>query len=324
MPAPRVALNGFRPDLGTMFQFDQLMNQRGFIGHMVAPVFEAAEQAGTFGLVPLKQLLKEPKTGRNDRGEYNRVDYTFEDQVYATKEQGLEAPIDERKATIYRDYFDFEVFCAGNILDTVLRAAEKRIADLVFNATTFASQKTTITNEWDDAGNATPIDDVNAAVRTIWLRTGQWANALIINRHVFRNLRLCDQITDKIASSGAGGSIEPGKITAAQLASCFDLPKIIIAGSARDSANEGQAVSISSVWSDEYAMVAKVAETNAIEEPCLARTIHWGADGSTIGGTMERYYSDEVRGDVMRVRHETQERVMYLEMAQLFDNVTTL
>ena len=49
MPAPRTALNGYRPDLGTMFEFDVLMNQRGFIGNQVAPVFESAVQSGTFG-----------------------------------------------------------------------------------------------------------------------------------------------------------------------------------------------------------------------------------------------------------------------------------
>jgi hypothetical protein len=154
--------------------------------------------------------------------------------------------------------------------------------------------------------------------------TGMWANALIINRKVFRNLRVCDEITDKIASLGAGRSIEPGQINAAVLASCFDLPRIIVAGSARDIANEGQAVSISSVWSDEYAMVARVAETSDITEPCLARTIHWGEDGSTIGGTIETYYEDQSRGDVVRVRHEVQERVMYTPLGYLLSNVTTI
>jgi len=306
-----------------MFQFDQRMNQQGFIGHMVAPVFESAEQAGTYGLIPLKQLLKEPEIGRNSRGEYNRTNFTFEDTTFATKEHGIEIPVDDRQARIYREFFDFEVVAAGSALDIVMRASEKRIADMIFNATTFTSQKTTITHEWDDFTNAVPIDDVNAAVTTIWNRTGIWANALIINRHVFRNLRQCDQITDKIASSGAGSSVEPGKITVAQLASCFDLPKIIVAGSARDSANEGQAASISSVWSGEYAMVARLAETNNIEEPCLARTIHWGEDGSSIGGSFETYYEDRVRGNVLRVRHETQEKLQYTEMGQLLDNITT-
>jgi hypothetical protein len=307
-----------------MFEFDQLMNQRGFIANQVAPVFESAVQAGTYGKIPLKQLLQEPQVGRNSRGEYNRTNFTFEDAVFATKEKGIEIPVDVRQSKIYRTFFDFETVCTANALDIVLRAAEKRAADLIFNATTFASQRTEVTNEWDDATNATPITDVNAAVQAIWDRTGMWANGICFNRKVFRNLRMCSQIIDKITSAGAGASIEPGKITVAQIASCFDLPYVFVAGSARDSANEGQAVSISSVWSDEYAMVGVFATPGStIETPCLARTIHWGEDGSSIGGTIETYYEDQSRGDIVRVRHEVQELIQYTGMGHLLYNITT-
>jgi hypothetical protein len=70
-------------------------------------------------------------------------------------------------------------------------------------------------------------------------------------------------------------------------------------------------------------MVCRIAETNAIEEPCLARTIHWGEDGSTIGGTVETYYEDQSRGDVVRARHEVEEKIVYTEMGQLLYHVTT-
>jgi len=307
-----------------MFEFDQLMNQRGFIANMVSPVFESAVQSGTYGKIPLKQLLQEPQVGRNSRGEYNRMNFTFEDATFATKERGIEIPIDRRQATMYRSFFDFETVCTRNALDVVLRAQEKRVADMIFNATTFASYTGAVSNEWDDATNATPITDVNTAVQTIWNNTGMWANGIVINRKVFRNLRLCTQIIDKIASSGAGSSVEPGKITVAQIASCFDLPYVMVAGSARDSANEGQAVSISSVWSDEYAMVGVFAPPGStIETPCLSRTIHWGEDGSTIGGTIETYYEDQSRGDVVRVRHEVEEKIMYTAMGYLLSNITT-
>jgi hypothetical protein len=79
-----------------MFEFDQLMNQRGFIANQVCPVFESAVQAGTYGKIPLKQLLKEPEVGRNSRGEYNRTNFTFEDAVFATKERGIEIPFPQR------------------------------------------------------------------------------------------------------------------------------------------------------------------------------------------------------------------------------------
>lgn len=323
MPAPRTTLNGFRPDIGTMFDFDAMMNQRGFISAMVAPVFECAVQTGTYGRVPLKELLKEPAVGRNNRGDYNRFNFVFEDAVFATKERGIEIPIDRRQAAIYKTFFDFEVVCTANALDVVLRAAEKRVADMIFNATTFAAQLTTLTNEWDDFTNATPITDVDTACKVVWARTGIWPDSLIINRHTFRNLRQCDQVTDKIASLGAGRSIEPAQINAAVLASVFDLRQIVVAGSARNSANEGQSATIANVWSNEYAMVAKLASGNQIEEPCLARTFHWGEDGSSIGGTVETYYSDESRGDIVRARHDVEEKVLYTELGQLIENLTT-
>ena len=323
MPAPRTALNGYRPDLGTMFEFDVLMNQRGFIGNQVAPVFESAVQSGTFGKIPLKQLLQEPEVGRDSRGNYNRANFTFEDTTFSTKEKGIEIPVDRRQSKMYRTFFDFETVCAATALDIVLRAQEKRVADMIFNPTTFAARTAGVTNEWDDFTNATPVTDVNNAVMAIWQACGLWANALIINRKVFRNLRRCDEITDLIASQGAGASIEPSKITAAALASVLDLRYVIVAGGARDTANEGQAVSISSIWSDEYAMVARIAETDNIEEPCLARTLHWGEDGSRIGGTIETYYEDQSRGDVCRVRHEVEEKILYTEAAYLLSNITT-
>ena len=107
------------------------------------------------------------------------------------------------------------------------------------------------------------------------------------------------------------------------LASVFDLEEVIVAGPPRNAAIEGQDVSISPIWSNEYAMVAKLARSNDVREPCLARTFHWGEDGSDIGGTVETYRDETIRGDVVRVRHDVDELIMYTEAAQLFDNVTT-
>ena len=100
----------------------------------------------------------------------------------------------------YRDYFDAEQVCTARAIDAVRRNAEKRIADLIFNATTWTGSTLTtgITHEWDDAANATPIVDVNAARKKVWELTGMWPNALVINRNVFNNLRTLDEIKEAI------------------------------------------------------------------------------------------------------------------------------
>ena len=188
---------------------------------------------------------------------------------------------------------------------------------------TGASLTTAITNEWDDATNAVPVTDVEAAVQNVYDGSGLWPNALIVNKKVFRNLRLCDQIRDRISSSGAGSSEAAGNITAQQLAEVFDLQYILVAGGSENTANEGQDASISQIWSDEYAMVCKVATSEDFKEPCVGRTCHWGEDGSSAGGTVESYYEPASRSDIIRVRHDVDEIVLYPEAGHLLSNVTT-
>lgn len=326
MPSPSSSLATLRPDLAESFmEFDLEADARGMVATQVFPVVEVASQAGVFGKIPIEQLLQNRDTKRAPGSGYNRGNFTFTTSVFACQENGAEETVDDREAKMYADYFDAELISTQRAYAAVLRNAEQRVADAVFNATTWTggSLTTAITNEWDDSANATPITDVEAAVQAIYDGSGLWANALVINHKVFRNLRNCDQVIDRINSAGAGSPSKATDVTVSMLASVFDLPNIIVAGTSKNTANEGQAASISQIWSDEYAMVCKVATSGDMREPCIGRTFHWGEDGSSIGGTVESYRDENVRGNVVRVRHDVDEIVLYPEAGHLLSNITT-
>lgn len=325
MPSPSEALSTLRPDLGGSFEdFDVAMDRLGFIGTRVLPPLEVQRASGTFGRIPLAQLLKNADTKRTSRAGYPRGDWEFEQESFATEEYGFEEPVDRRDVNLYRDFFDAEMISAELARDTVLREAEKRIAAMIFNATTWAgaSLTTGVATEWSTIATATPIADVEAAVRKVYEGTGLWPNALIMDRIVFRNLRNCTQIIDRITASGAGSPAKASDITTDMLARVFDLPYILVGGSSKNSANEGQTATPVQIWDDEYAMVARIGTTNNIKEPCLGRTFHWSEDGSQMGGTMETYESPEVRGTVVRCRHEVDELVIEKKFAHLLSNIT--
>jgi hypothetical protein len=61
-----------------------------------------------------------------------------------------------------------------------------------------------------------------------------------------------------------------------------------------------------------------------MRDACIGRTFHWSQDGSSIGGTVESYRDERVRGDVIRVRHDVDEIVLYPQAGHLLSNVTTL
>jgi len=327
MPSPTSSLATQRPDLATFLEFDLESERAGFIATQVLPVMSVASQAGNFGIIPLEQLLQQRETRRAPGAGYARGNWTFDKSTYATEEHGAEEPVDDREAKMYAEYFDAEQVSTMRAFSSVLRNAEQRVADSVFNATTWtgAALTTAVGNEWDKnhIADATPIADVEAAVQKVYDGSGLWPNALIINRKVFRALRNIDDIVERINSEGAGNASKPSDITAAMLAQVFDLKYVIVAGSSKNTANEGQAATPGQIWSDEYAMVAKIAESNDMKEPCLGRTFHWAEDGSSIGGTVESYREEAVRGEVIRVRHDTAELVLYKEAAHLLSNITT-
>lgn len=320
MGSPSSTLATLRPDLGSFMEFDLAASRAGFIGMGVLPVLNVAKKSGTFGKIPLEAMLQQRDTKRAPGSGYARGRWEFTTDSFACEEHGAEEPVDDSEAELYRDYFEAESIAALRARDIVLRNYEQRVADLVFNTSTWTP--TTITNEWDDLSNAVPLTDVEARVQSLYAK-GVKANALIITWTVFRNLRNCTQILDRITASGAGGQIEPDKITPAKLAELFDLKYVLVGDAQYNSAQEGQAASLSRIWSNEYAAVCRVAETRDIKETCIGRTFHWSADGSQIGGTMESYREEQTRSDIIRCRMDTDEKVIYTDALELLDNVTT-
>ena len=326
MPAPTETLGTLRPDLGaSLMEIDLEMARAGFIATQVFPVIDVAVQNGNVGKIKLEQLLQTHETKRAPKAGYPRGDFKFGKFTFATEEHGWEDVVDARQAKIYREYFDAEVVSTRRAVDIVLRNAEKRVAAATFNTTTWTGAALTSAVSaaaWDNASGV-PITDVDAAVLKVYAGTGLWPNAIVMSRKVFRVLRANAQIITRVASVGAGSSTLATNITVAQLAQAFDLQHIIIADSAKNTANTGQDRSISSVWSDDYVMVCRVAETGDIEEPCIGRTFHWAEDGSSMGGTIETYDSAEVRGRVVRCRMETDEVVIYKELGHLITGIVT-
>lgn len=318
-PSPSSSLATLRPDLASSLEeFDLAADRMGFIGHRVLPVIEVASASGNYGVIPLEQLLQTRETRRTNGG-YSRGNWTFEDASYTTQEHGAEEPVSDKYSKMYASYFDAEMIAAQRAYDAVLRNAELRAANLLFNAVTFSA--TAVGTEWSVAATCTPMTDIEAAIQRVWDNTGIWPNTLIINRKVFRNLRHAASIIDRLKYSGRD-DVKADNITASMLAELFGLDQVLVAGAGQNTAKKGQTAAMSSVWSDEYAMVTRVEQGMDMSAPCIGRTFHWGEDGSSVGGTLETYRDETVRSDIVRVRHQTEEKLTYPACGELLSNIT--
>lgn len=324
MPSPTSALTTLRPDLASFLEYDLEADRNGYVAQKAFPVIDVASQAGVYGIIPVEQLLQQRVTRRAPGSGYSRGNFTFTTATYACEEHGAEEPVDDRQAKMYRDYFDAEQVATMRAFSSVLRNAEQRVADILFNTSTYtgASLTTAVGTKWNSYSNATPLDNVVAARNRIYDNTGIWANALIVNQKVFYHLRRCEQVIDAIESNGAGQAAKQSDITADLVAQALGLDMVIVAGASRNSAIEGQAATPVQIWSDLLAMVCRVATTNDMSEPCIGRTFHWSEDGSSVGGTVESYRDESVRSNIIRVRHDVDEVLLYTEMGHLLSNIT--
>lgn len=317
MPGPTTSLSTFRPDIpGAMEEFSLEQNEAGYIGLQAARVLEVSSPSENVGKIPLKSLLVARDTQRAASGHYRSDDWEFEKWSYSTVEHGFEGRIDDRLSRLYRSYFDMEMITAKRVRGIVGRNLEARIA-AIFAAATNSNAAGTV---WTTA-SATPLVNVETARDAVIARTGMAPNAMIVTDNIFRSLRFVTELIDRLKYNGIV-DVVPGRIGAAQMAAIFNVDYFLVAGARKNTANSGQTASIATIWGDTAAYLCRIATTDDPHEPCFARTIHWGEDGSEIGGVVERYRDDSRRSEMLRVRMETDELLMYDGMCQKITGVS--
>jgi hypothetical protein len=253
----------------------------------------------------------------------------FTEDSWSTREFGFEEVVDENESQAYRDYFDHEMIAAQRAQSVILTQFEIRIAAKVFDTTVF----TTGANKAVAVGAADRLDEANwetasflkyveQAVNKVYDNSGMWPDSIIMNRKAFRNLRQIKQVRDRIHASGAGDPERAGLITTQQIGQILDLPNVIVAGGTENTANRNAAFAPSQIWG-KHMMVFKRATGNDLREPCLGRTFHWAMDDSMPNGYVESYYDEAVRSNIVRVRHQTDEKLLMSECGCMLQNVLT-
>ena len=322
-PTVSTSLATLRPELGaSLMVFDLAMSQSGFIGQKVMPVLDVDKAAGPFGKINIEAVLQKRNTLRTSRGAYARQDWEFTTDFYATQEHGVEEKVDDRDRNLYGSYFKAEQVAALRARDAVLRDYEARVAGQVFNITTYTGSNLTsqVSTPWTNHAASVPISDVAAGKGQVYNGLGLRANTIIFNYNRFLDLQQNADLINRIKFSGLENP-DTEDIVASALGQAFGVDNVLIAGAQQNGANEGQPATLAPLWSGAFCWIGYVAQTDDIQEPCVGRTFHWDGDGSQIGGTMESYRDEHVRADIVRCRHETEEKMLVPAAGYLLTNV---
>ena len=277
------------------------VNEAEYAAPALAPVLPVAVQAATFPVWKRENLLNVPTLkARAPGASYPRVDLQMDDDTFATRDYGIEVPLDDRQKAIYKSAFDADRGKIQRGTRILMLNKERRVYNLVTGAGVPTSSPGT---KWD-AGGSDPIGDVDAVREVIHDNCGMDPNTMVIPRDVFNALKEHPAILDKIKYT------ERGIVTAEIMAAVFGVGRIVVAGSTQNNANEGQAISIGKLWADSV-VLAYVNSVPDIESPTFARTFAWsGYSGASNGEVAVTTYRDEHgNSTVHKCLHDVDERL---------------
>jgi len=319
MPRPTSSTTISRPELGVL-AMEYLEKQAEFLGIQILPYFDVEERSAEYPLIPAEAMLNVPDTRRAPRGAYQRDDWEFENDTYDCVENGWEEPVDDVEAKLYARFFDAEEIATQRAMGIILRVQEKRVSDMLFNATNFTAHA--ITNEWDSNHytDAAPITDVKAGRKAIHDACGIEPDTLIIGYGTFQHLGLINQIVDRLKYTNA--EVKRGDIPAALLATAFNVDRILVGKGRYNSAKKGQAAVLADIWDDEYAMLCITNANRDLKKPCIGRTFRWTADCPD-NVLVESYREEQTRSEIIRARQHTDEEILLTAAAYLLSNITT-
>jgi len=295
-----------RLDLGEALM-EYMDNETNYIGTRVLPLTPVNVEGGKYSAVVRETLTARADTRRGDNANYSRVGLKTEDVTFACEEHGLEGPVSQKTRRRYMNDFDAEMVQAKKILSTLLREQEIRVATDVFNATTWTGTPLYLdtTTAWSSAA-ATIVSDVQFAKVKVFANTGMEANALVLNRNNLAYMLTNTEIVGRVQYAQAATQ----DVVLAALANILGLDKILVGKGVYNTKPQGATAYVGSpIWSDSYAMVAYVPDSNDPTEPAVGRSFLWTEDSPT-NVVAESYEEPQTRSTIVRVRQNTDEKVI--------------
>ncbi len=308
-----------RQDLGAVaYEYALEASQRGFIGLNLMPIFETMLQSSDYPVITAESLLKLQETRRAARSGYNRSDFEFDSETFACKEYGWEEVVDDSESALYANYFDAEEVATLRAVDVILRNQEKRIADKLTSTATFGTNNVSV--KWSTADTATPRKDVRDAKLSLRNATGLDANVFCCSKLTFDNILLTKEFSEATQYT-TPALLEVFEIQKKLVAQYLGVDQVLIGNAVYDGAKKGQSFSATSIWDDTKGFVARVAtQPNNLKEACVGRTFLWIED-SPENLVVEQYREEQSRGDVYRVRQNTDEAFVFTGALYLMSNL---
>lgn len=234
------------------------------------------------------------------------MDYTLSTGSYVAVEYAFAKGVTDEARDNSDDPLRPEIEAAEFVTDNLLRAREKRVADLVSACANWANSVTPST-KWDD-DTSDPLGDVDTARTAILQATGLMPNSMVMGWEVWEDLKNHPDLLDRIKYT------EKGVLTSDLAAGLFEVNKLLVGRSVYESAEEGETSSMAFIWGKQVTLLY------APESPGLMKPAA-GYIFRVKTREVSRFREDQERQDVFEARESTDECITGSDCAYVMSAV---
>ena len=281
----------------------------GLIGATLLPLQNVQAKSGTYLKVQLAgaELLSNNSAARAAGSEYQTGIRSFSSAQYDTQDYGLSELLDDSVVTDLNRFFSYESETAKFLLRQLKIGHEKRVADLLWAASTpFATaDQSPAVNYTNSLITTVDVARDVAAAKLALNKLGYEPNCVAMSANVFELIRrstlLQNQFFGVISNTGAR------LLNEAEIAAALGVETLAVGRAAYNTANKGKSYSGSFIVPDSKIIVGQIAG-GEFTAGGIGRTLVWAADAA--GFVSESYRDEARRSNVLRVRMNTDEVVI--------------
>lgn len=286
----------------------------GYLADQIAPTIPVVYESAPYYTYDYSRF-DVPDAKRAPTADYARVEYKVDkSSTYTCEEYGLEQLIDDRQRKNTPAPLDADVDTTEIVTDMLLNNVENAVSTpLTALATYAATNKKDYSAlpaaQWNAGATSTPLEDVTITGReAIRSLTGLYPNTLILGATVLAVLRQHPQIKEMVKYS------QLGIVTEELLAKFFGVERVLVGLSMRNTAKEGQTVTLGDNWG-KHAVLAYVNTRPAIKQPSLMYTFQ------SQPRKVYKYREDKKNSDCIRVSQILDPRIVAAACGYLFYSV---
>jgi len=304
----------FRQDIADVLQ-ENALGEGQFVGEEIMPILPVGAKSGQFAKLAFAGVkTKAVDDKRASTGNYNEVTHEVSTDTYTCLKRGLVEPVDDDDAKVLGKYFDAEVSAADHCRYYLRLNREARIAAIAFSTTVMAGYTSAVTTPWATIATCTPVADVILAKEKLILNLNGMvgAGSRIIGVGNLTARRFLVSSTDIKGRVYAGGNVQSADITDEQLARVLGLDAVYFSGLKRGG---------SDIWNaDRFGVYLTSTSGQLRSVPHFGRVMLW-RDSTPTDMMVETYREEARESDMVRVKHNSVEKLLTARAGYLFTNI---